>query len=157
MSVKNRVCLWFNGGIAEAARFYCETFPDTRIDAREQAPAANPSSSKGEDFTVSMTIMGVPVLLLNGGPHYPQTEAFSFMVETADQAETDRYWHALTGNGGTEGRCGWCKDRWGLSWQIIPRVLHKGLFHPEAGERVQKAMMGMNKIDVATIEAALKG
>jgi len=156
---KARICLWFDGGIGEAADFYCKTFPETRRDKIMTAPADNPSVPKGEEFTVTMTLVGIPVLLLNGGPHFQLNEAASFMVETADQAETDRLWDAITSDGGSESQCGWCKDAWGLSWQITPRALSAGLGDPdpEVAARVQKAMMTMKKIDIAAIEAARRG
>ena len=159
MTVKNRVSLWFDGAISEAARFYCDTFPDTQRDSTETAPADNPSVKEGEELSIMMTIMGIPTLLLNGGPHFPQTEAFSFMVGTEDQAETDRLWEAIVENGGSKGQCGWCKDRWGISWQIVPRALSDALADsdPDAARRSMQAMLTMKKIDIAAIEAARKG
>lgn len=157
MNGRARVCLWYDGGIGEAAKFYCETFPDTSLDKAEAAAADNPSVSEGTEFSIEMRIFGIPVLLLNGGPHYPQTEAFSFMIGTDDQAETDRLWNAIVESGGSEGRCGWCRDKWGVSWQIVPRALSEGLSDPHAAGRVQQAMMSMNKIDIARIEAARTG
>lgn len=154
-----RVCLWFDGHVREAARFYCETFSDTRIDGDDTAPADNPSVGEGDEFVVTMTIIGIPAMLLNGGPNYPQTEAFSFQVATGDQAETDRLWTAITGNGGSEGQCGWCKDRWGVSWQIVPMALTEALADsdPDAARRSMQAMLQMTKIDIAAIEAARAG
>lgn len=156
---KNRVCLWFDGQIGEAARFYCKTFPDTRIDSQSAAPSDNPSNKEGDPLTVEMTIMGIPTLLLNGGPVFPQSEAFSFQVITEDQAETDRLWDAIVGNGGAESQCGWCKDRWGLSWQITPRVLAESMVDADrnAARRASEAMLTMKKIDIAAIEAARAG
>ena len=156
---KGRVCLWYDGGISQAADFYCATFPETRRDQLLTAPGDNPSVHKGEEFTVTMTLVGIPVLLLNGGPHFKLNEAASFQVETADQAETDRLWNAVTADGGAESQCGWCKDRWGLSWQIIPRALTQGLTDPDrkVAARVQEAMIKMKKIDIAAIEAARHG
>lgn len=158
-AAKNSVCLWFNGGIAEAAKFYSETFPDTQVDHTEAAPADTPGPSEGEPLTVAMSIMGVPTVLLNGGREFPQSEAFSFQVATETQEETDRYWNAIVGNGGTESQCGWCKDQWGVSWQITPRQLTQALGNPDkqAAKRAMEAMFTMKKIDIATIEAALRG
>jgi len=159
MSGKALVCLWFDGGIAEAARFYCETFPDTRLLGSEAAPDGVPDIPEGKVYVVNMSIMGIPVMLLDGGPHFKLSEAFSFQVMTEDQAETDRCWNAIVGNGGEESQCGWCKDRWGVSWQIVPRQLTEALTGPdrEAAARAQQAMMPMKKIDVAAIEAAIAG
>lgn len=159
MSDKAIVCLWFDGGIAEAARFYCETFPDTALHGGEIAPEGVPDTPEGKVYVVNLSIMGIPAMLLDGGPHFPQTEAFSFQIATGDQAETDRYWNAIVGNGGEEGQCGWCKDKWGVSWQIAPRQLTEALAGAdrEAAARVQQAMMPMRKIDIAAIEAARRG
>jgi len=158
-SKKNIVCLWYDGAAEEAARFYAETFPDSSVDAVHRAPGDYPSGKEGDVITVEFTVMGIPCLGLNGGPAFPHTEAFSFQVATDDQAETDRYWNAIVGNGGQESACGWCKDRWGLNWQITPRVLSEGIASPDraAAKRVFEAMMGMRKIDVAAIERALRG
>jgi predicted 3-demethylubiquinone-9 3-methyltransferase (glyoxalase superfamily) len=156
---KNIVCLWYDGTAEEAARFYADTFPDSSVDAVHRAPGDYPSGKEGDVITVEFTVMGIPCLGLNGGPAFRHNEAFSFQVATDDQAETDRYWNAIVGNGGQESACGWCKDRWGLNWQITPRVLTEGITTPDraAAKRVFEAMMGMRKIDVAAIERALRG
>lgn len=156
MSVKWKSCLWFNKDAEEAARFYAATFPDTSITQLLRVPADYPAGRAGDVLVVELTLMGTPVTLLNGGPNFPQTEAFSFQVITEDQEETDRYWNALVGNGGQESACSWCKDRWGVSWQIAPRVLLEGIADPDpaVARRVFAAMMEMRKIDVAAIEAA---
>lgn len=156
MSVKWKSCLWFNKDAEEAARFYAATFPDTSITQLLRAPADYPAGRAGDVLVVELKLMGTPVTLLNGGPNFPQTEAFSFQVITEDQEETDRYWNALVGNGGQESACSWCKDRWGVSWQIAPRVLLEGIADPDpaVARRVFAAMMEMRKIDVAAIEAA---
>ncbi|WP_341929001.1 VOC family protein [Methyloversatilis discipulorum] len=155
---KNTVCLWFNGGAEEAARFYAATFPDSLVGNVYRAPADYPSGKEGDVLTVEFTVMGIPCLGLNGGPAFPQTEAFSFQVATADQAETDRLWHAIVSNGGQESACGWCRDRWGLSWQITPVALMNAIAHPDpaTAKRAFEAMMGMTKIDIAAIEAAVR-
>jgi predicted 3-demethylubiquinone-9 3-methyltransferase (glyoxalase superfamily) len=160
MIAKNTVCLWYNGTAEEAADFYAATFPDTRKTAVHRAPGDNPGGGKaGEVLIVEFTVMGIPCIGLNGGPAFQHDEAFSFQVATDDQAETDRYWNAIVGNGGAESACGWCKDKWGLNWQITPRVLTEAMADPdrEAAKRVYEAMMTMGKIDVAAIEAARKG
>jgi 2-polyprenyl-6-hydroxyphenyl methylase/3-demethylubiquinone-9 3-methyltransferase len=156
---KNRICLWYDGSAEEAARFYAATFPDSTVDAVYRAAGDNPSTREGEVLTVSFTLMGIPCLGLNGGPEFRHSEAFSFQVMTADQAETDRYWNALVANGGQESECGWCKDRWGLSWQITPQALSEAISDPDqaAAKRAFNAMMGMRKIDIAAIEAARRG
>jgi len=156
---KNTICLWFNGDAEEAARFYARTFPDSSVGAIFRAPSDYHSGKKGDVLTVDFVVMGIPCLGLNGGPQFRQTEAFSFQVATADQAETDRYWNAIVGNGGQESMCGWCKDRWGVSWQITPTALTQGIFHPDpaAARRAFEAMMQMRKIDVAAIQAAIAG
>ena len=157
---KARVCLWFNHDAEDAAKFYAETFPDTTIDAVRRSPSDFPGGGEqGMVLTVEFTVMGIACVGLNGGDQFPQSEAFSFMIDTADQAETDRYWNAIVGNGGQESECGWCKDRWGMSWQITPRVLTDGMADPdpEIARRVMQAMMQMRKIDVATIIAARAG
>lgn len=159
MSDNALVCLWFDGGITDAARFYCETFPNTFLQGSEVAPEGVPDTPEGKAYVVNLTIMGIPAMLLDGGPHFPQTEAFSFQIATEDQAETDRLWNAIVGNGGQESQCGWCKDKWGVSWQIAPRQLTEALAGPDrdAAARVQQAMMPMKKIDIAAIEAAFRG
>ena len=156
---KNTICLWFDGGAEEAARFYAATFPDSSVGAVHRAPSDYPSGREGDVLTVEFTVMGIPCLGLNGGPAFTHSEAFSFQVATTDQAETDRYWSAIVGNGGQESECGWCKDKWGLSWQITPTVLIEAFTGPDrsAAKRVFDAMMTMRKIDVAAIEAALSG
>src|SRR5687768_1476829 len=156
---KNTICLWYAGDAEEAARFYAKTFPDSSVGAVHRAPADFHSGKKGDVLTVEFTVMGIPCLGLNGGPAFKHNEAFSFQVATADQAETDRYWNAIVGNGGEESMCGWCRDKWGVSWQITPVVLMESLADPDraASKRVFEAMMDMQKIDVAAIEAARRG
>ena len=156
---KNTICLWYDGGAEDAARFYAKTFPDSSVGAVHRAPGDFPSGKKGDVLTVEFTVLGIPCLGLNGGPMFKHTEAFSFQVATADQAETDRYWNAIVGNGGQESACGWCKDRWGFSWQITPRVLLAATTDPDraAAKRSMEAMMTMGKIDIAAIEAARAG
>jgi len=156
---KNTICLWYDGDAEEAARFYAETFPDSSIGAVHHAPADYPAGKKGDVLTVAFTVMGIPCLGLNGGPGVKHSWAFSFQVATADQAETDRYWRAIVENGGQESACGWCMDKWGLSWQITPIALTKGIADPDpaVAARVFEAMMTMKKIDVAKIEAACRG
>ena len=158
MSPKNRICLWFDHDAEEAARFYASVFPDTAVIAIHRAPADYPSGKAGDVLTVEFTVLGIPCLSLNGGPAFTPTEAFSFQVATDDQAETDRYWNAIVGHGGRESACGWCKDRWGLSWQITPRALTEAFTAGGAeAKRAFEAMMTMTKIDVAAIEAARRG
>ncbi|WP_181701658.1 VOC family protein [Chthonobacter albigriseus] len=155
---KNTLCIWYDNDAEAAARFYAETFPDSAVQAVFRAPSDYPSGKAGDVLTVLFTVLGVPCLGLNGGPAFPQTEAFSFQVATDDQEETDRYWNAIVGNGGQESACGWCKDRWGVSWQITPRVLTDALAAGGAeAKRAFEAMMQMGKIDVAAIEAARRG
>jgi len=158
MKPKNTICLWFDKHAHEAARFYAATFPDSEVTAVHEAPADYPSGKKGDVLTVEFTVLGVPCLGLNGGPAFKHSEAFSFQIATETQEETDHYWNAIVGNGGTESQCGWCKDRWGLSWQITPRALTHALA-AGGGEakRAFEAMMTMKKIDIATIEAARRG
>jgi 2-polyprenyl-6-hydroxyphenyl methylase/3-demethylubiquinone-9 3-methyltransferase len=158
-SAKNTICLWYDRGAEEAAQFYAQTFPDSSVGAVHRAPGDFPSGKKGDVLTVEFTVLGVACFGLNGGPMFKHSEAFSFQVATDDQAETDRYWNAIVGNGGQESACGWCKDKWGLSWQITPRALTKAISNPDpaAAKRAFNAMMQMRKIDIATIEAALKG
>lgn len=154
---KNTICLWYNGDAEAAARFYAETFPDSAVTAVHRAPGDFPGGKQGDVLTVQFTVLGVPCVGLNGGPTFPQTEAFSFQVATVDQAETDRYWDAIIGNGGRASACGWCKDRWGLSWQISPIALTRAVSDPDPGvaKRAFDAMMQMSKIDIAVIEAAV--
>ena len=155
---KNTICLWYDGDAEAAAQFYCQTFPDSTITAVNRAPGDFPSGKAGDVLTVMFTVMGIPCIGLNGGSAFTHNEAFSFQVATADQAETDRYWHAIVDNGGQESACGWCKDRWGISWQITPRVLTEALAAGgDEARRAFEAMMDMTKIDVAKIEAARRG
>jgi len=159
MVSKNTICLWFDGTALDAARFYAATFPDSEVKAVHHAPGDYPSGKEGEVLTVEFTVMGIPCLGLNGGPAFRHSEAFSFQVATDDQQETDRLWHAIVDNGGQESACGWCKDKWGLSWQITPRALSEAIADPDraAAKRAFDAMMGMRKIDIAVIEAARRG
>lgn len=155
---KATICLWFDHDAEAAARFYAATFPNSAVGPVLRAPADFPGGKRGDVLTVLFTVCGVPCLGLNGGPAFRQTEAFSFQIATEDQAETDRYWNAIVKNGGSESACGWCKDRWGLSWQITPRLLTDALAQGgEAAERAFGAMMRMGKIDIAGIEAAIRG
>jgi 2-polyprenyl-6-hydroxyphenyl methylase/3-demethylubiquinone-9 3-methyltransferase len=153
---KNVICLWYDSNAEEAARFYAKTFPNSAVTAVHKAPADFPDGKQGQVLTVEFTVVGVPCIGLNGGPMFKHSEAFSFQIITEDQAETDRYWNAIVGNGGAESACGWCKDKWGLSWQISPRVLIEAVTGADraAAKRVFDAMMNMKKIDIATIEAA---
>lgn len=158
MSHKNTVCLWFDKEAQQAAEFYASTFPESRVTAIQHAPADYPSGKKGDVLTVEFTVMGIPCIGLNGGSTFKQSEAFSFQIATDDQEETDRYWNAIVNNGGRESACGWCKDRWGLSWQITPRVLTQALASGgDQARRAFEAMMTMQKIDVAAIERACRG
>ena len=155
---KNTICVWYDNDAAAAARFYAETFPDSSVDAVIRAPGDYPSGKEGNVLVVEFTVAGIPCVGLNGGTAFRQTEAFSFQISTEDQEETDRYWNAIVGNGGQESECGWCKDRWGVSWQITPRVLLEALKVGGAeAKRAFDAMMTMKKIDVAAIEAARRG
>jgi 2-polyprenyl-6-hydroxyphenyl methylase/3-demethylubiquinone-9 3-methyltransferase len=156
---KNTVCLWYDGDAEDAACFYTATFPDSSIDAVHRAPGDFPSGKESDVLTVLFTVMGIPCLGLNGGPAFTHSEAFSFQVATADQAETDRYWNAIIGNGGEESACGWCKDKWGVSRQITPLALTEAITDPDpaAAKRAFEAMMTMRKIDVSVIEAARLG
>ena len=157
-TAKNTICLWYDKDAEAAARFYAETFPESAVKAVHRAPTDYPSGKAGDVLTVEFTVLGIPCLGLNGGPMFKHSEAFSFQVATDDQEETDRYWNAIVGNGGQESACGWCRDRWGLSWQITPRVLTDALaVGGEEAKRAFQAMMHMRKIDVAAIEAARRG
>jgi predicted 3-demethylubiquinone-9 3-methyltransferase (glyoxalase superfamily) len=158
MVPKNTICLWYDKDAEAAARFYAATFPDSKVTAVGKAPGDFPGGKAGDVLTVEFTVLGIPCLGLNGGPTFKHSEAFSFQVATDDQKETDRYWNAIVGNGGQESECGWCKDRWGLSWQITPRTLMEALAAGGAeGKRAFDAMMTMRKIDVAKIDAARRG
>ena len=159
MIPKNTICLWYDKDALEAATFYADTFPDSAVTKVTRAPGDYPSGKQGDVLTVEFTVLGIPCIGLNGGPTFKHSEAFSFQVATDDQAETDRYWNAIVGNGGQENDCGWCKDRWGLSWQITPRALTDAVMgdDPAAAKRAFDAMMTMRKIDVAAIEAAVRG
>ena len=155
---KNTICLWYDSEAQQAAEFYAATFPDSTVTRVIKAPGNFPGGKAGQVLTVEFTVMGIPCMGLNGGPAFKQSEAFSFQIATDSQEETDRYWNAIVGNGGQESECGWCKDRWGLSWQIAPRVLVEAMAAGgEEAKRVFDAMMTMKKIDVAKIEAARRG
>jgi predicted 3-demethylubiquinone-9 3-methyltransferase (glyoxalase superfamily) len=156
---KNTICIWYDRDAEAAARFYAQTFPDSAVLAVHKAPADYPSGKKGDVLTVDFTVLGIPCMGLNGGPAFKHTEAFSFQISTDDQAETDRYWNAIVGNGGQESMCGWCKDRLGVNWQITPFVLSESITDPDpaVAKRVFEVMMTMRKIDVAKIEAARRG
>jgi 2-polyprenyl-6-hydroxyphenyl methylase/3-demethylubiquinone-9 3-methyltransferase len=153
------LCLWYERNAEEAAAFYAATFPDSAVTGIHRAPSDYPDGRQGDVLTVMFTVLGLPCIGLNGGPHFKHTEAFSFQVATDTQEETDRYWDAVVGNGGQESQCGWCKDRWGISWQITPRALTDGMSDPDPDvrKRVFQAMMGMRRIDIAAIEAARRG
>ena len=159
MTPKNTICLWYDDDALEAAQFYAATFPDSQVTAVHEAPTDYPGGKKGQVLTVDFTVLGIPCVGLNGGPAFRQTEAFSFQVSTADQAETDRYWNAIVGNGGQESACGWCKDKWGVNWQITPAILIQAVTDPDraAAKRAFDAMMDMRKIDVAAIAKAYRG
>ena len=159
MTSKNTICLWYDNAALEAAEFYARTFPDSAVQAVHHAPGDFPSGKQGAVLTVEFTVMGIPCVGLNGGPAFKHDEAFSFQVATEDQEETDRLWNAIIDNGGQPSACGWCKDKWGLSWQITPRVLIEAITDPDpaAAKRAFAAMMEMTKIDIAKIEAARKG
>ena len=159
MTSKNTICLWYDRDALEAATFYAKTFPDSAVLAVHHAPGDYPSGQQGDVLTVEFSVMGIPCLGLNGGPVFQHNEAFSFQVATDDQAETDRLWHSIIDNGGQASECGWCKDKWGISWQITPRILSAAIANPDraAAKRAFEAMMTMSKIDIARIEAALKG
>ena len=154
---KNVICLWYDGTAEEAANFYARTFPNSTVTAVHRAPGDYPNGKEGDVLTVEFTVLGVACLGLNGGPTFKHSEAFSFQVVTNDQAETDQYWNAIVNNGGTESQCGWCKDKWGLSWQITPQILSDAITNIDkaAAKRAFEAMMKMGKIDVASIEAAI--
>ncbi len=158
MTPKNKICLWFDRDALGAARFYAATFPDSKVTAVHKAPSDFPGGKAGDELTVEFTVVGIPCIAINGGPAFKQSEAFSFQVGTDNQEETDRYWNAIVGNGGQESQCGWCKDRWGVSWQITPRALTEAMAAGGAeAKRAFDAMMPMQKIDVAAIEAARRG
>ena len=156
---KNTICVWFDHEAEEAAKFYAQTFPNSAVNAVHHAPGDNPSGKQGDVLTVEFTVLGVACLGLNGGPAFKHNEAFSFQVATEDQEETDRYWNAIVDNGGQVSDCGWCKDKWGISWQITPVALTKAYTSPDrtAAKRAFDAMMTMQKIDIAAIEAAFRG
>jgi 2-polyprenyl-6-hydroxyphenyl methylase/3-demethylubiquinone-9 3-methyltransferase len=158
MIPKNTICLWFDKDAEEAARFYAATFPNSEVTAVRKAPGDFPGGKEGQVLTVEFTVVGIPCVGINGGPAFKQSEAFSFQIATDNQEETDRYWNAIVKNGGQESECGWCKDRWGLSWQITPRELTEAFAAGGAeAKRAFSAMMSMKKIDVATIAAARRG
>jgi 2-polyprenyl-6-hydroxyphenyl methylase/3-demethylubiquinone-9 3-methyltransferase len=159
MPSKNTVCVWYDGAALEAARFYAETFPDSTVGAVHRSPGDYPSGKEGDPLLVEFTVMGIPCIGLNGGPEFKHNEAFSFQVLTDSQEETDRLWNAIVRNGGQESACGWCKDRWGVSWQITPRMLIDAITGPDraAAKRVFEAMMDMGRIDIAKLEAARRG
>lgn len=157
-TAKNTICLWYDRDAEAAARFYAETFPDSRVETVHRVPSDYPGGKAGQVLTVEFVVAGVPCIGLNGGPTVKHSEAFSFQIATDDQEETDRYWNAIVGNGGQESQCGWCKDKWGISWQITPRVLTEAMAAGgETAKRAFKAMMPMKKIDVETIKAAVRG
>jgi predicted 3-demethylubiquinone-9 3-methyltransferase (glyoxalase superfamily) len=159
MNAQNTICLWYDGTALEAAQFYAKTFPDSSVGAVQRAPGDFPSGKEGQVLVVEFTVCGIPCIGLNGGPMFKHSQAFSFQIATDDQAETDRLWSAIVDNGGQESACGWCQDKWGLSWQITPRVLTDAMASPDraVAKRVFEAMMTMGKIDVAKIEAARRG
>ena len=159
MAPKNTLCIWYDGTALEAAQFYAQTFPDSAVGTIFRAPGDYPAGKEGDVLTVAFTVMGIPCIGLNGGPEFKHSEAFSFQVATDDQAETDRLWNAIIDHGGQASVCGWCKDRWGISWQITPRALTDAIADPDraAAQRAFEAMRGMGKIDIAAIEAARRG
>ena len=159
MMNKNTICLWYDGTALDAATFYAKTFPDSAVGRVTLAPDDYPAGKQGDVITVEFTVMGIPCIGLNGGSEFKHNEAFSFQVATDDQAETDRYWSAIVDNGGEESVCGWCKDKWGLNWQITPRALTDAITDPDpaAAKRAFEAMMTMGKIDIAAIEKARRG
>jgi predicted 3-demethylubiquinone-9 3-methyltransferase (glyoxalase superfamily) len=156
---KNTICLGYDGNAEEAAQFYASVFPDSKVQAVHRAPSDYSAGKQGDVLTVEFTVLGIPCLGINGGPGLAHSMAFSFQVATVDQAETDKYWNAIVSNGGQASQCGWCKDKWGLSWQITPIVLTQGYTDPDpaVAKRVFEAMMQMGKIDIAAIEAARRG
>jgi predicted 3-demethylubiquinone-9 3-methyltransferase (glyoxalase superfamily) len=155
---KNTICLWYEGGAEEAARFYAKTFPDSSVGAVHKAPSDYPSGKAGDTLVVDFTVAGIPCIGLNGGPQFKHNQSFSFQIATDDQAETDRYWNAIVDNGGQASQCGWCQDKWGISWQITPRVLTEAMAKGgDVAKRAFEAMMPMTKIEVAAIEAAVRG
>ncbi len=155
---KNTICLWYEKDAQSAAEFYAATFPDSKVVSVNYAPSDFPDGKKGDVLTVEFTVFAIPCVGINGGTAFKQSEAFSFQIATDDQEETDRYWNAIVGNGGEESQCGWCKDKWGVSWQITPKVLTEAMAAAgDEAKRAFEAMMKMQKIDVATIEAARKG
>jgi predicted 3-demethylubiquinone-9 3-methyltransferase (glyoxalase superfamily) len=155
---KNTICIWYDKDAEAAANFYAQTFPDSAVKGVHRAPSDYPMGKVGDVLTVDFTVAGIPCMGLNGGPIFKHTEAFSFQIATDNQEETDRYWNAIVGNGGQESECGWCKDKWGISWQITPRVLTEAMAAGgEEAKRAFDAMMTMQKIDVAAIEAARRG
>lgn len=155
---KNTICLWYDKDAEAAANFYATVFPDSKVVAVHTAPSDYPSGKKGDVLTVEFTVAGIACIGLNGGKQFPQTEAFSFQIETESQEETDRYWNAIVRHGGQESACGWCKDKWGLNWQITPRVLTEAIAAGgDESKRAFDAMMTMGKIDIAAIEAARRG
>jgi predicted 3-demethylubiquinone-9 3-methyltransferase (glyoxalase superfamily) len=156
---KNTICIWYDKDALEAAQFYAQTFPDSKVGATHHAPADFPSGKQGDVLTVEFTVIGIPCIGLNGGPTFKHSEAFSFQIATDSQEETDRLWNAIVGNGGQESQCGWCKDKWGVNWQISPRVLTDAVMGADKAKakRAFEAMMPMKKIDIAKIEAAIRG
>ncbi len=158
MTAKNTVCVWYDKDAEEAATFYASVFPDTKVGAVHRSPLDNPGNKAGDVITVEFTVCGIPCIGLNGGPIFPHSEAFSFQIATDTQEETDRYWNAIVGNGGAESACGWCKDKWGVNWQITPRALTDAMAKGgDTAKRAFGAMMTMRKIDIAAIEAAIRG
>jgi predicted 3-demethylubiquinone-9 3-methyltransferase (glyoxalase superfamily) len=157
MTPKNTICVWYDTQAEEAATFYASVFPDSQVGAVYRSPLDNPGNKAGDVITVEFTVCGIPCIGLNGGPLFKHSEAFSFQIATDDQEETDRYWNAIVGNGGAESQCGWCKDKWGVNWQITPRALSEAMAQGgDAATRAFGAMMEMGKIDVAAIEAAVR-
>jgi predicted 3-demethylubiquinone-9 3-methyltransferase (glyoxalase superfamily) len=158
MTPKNTVCLMFDNGAQDAAKFYAETFPDSKVIATHRAPSDYPDGKEGNVLTVEFSVCGIPCIGVNGGPSFERTQAFSFQIATENQEETDKYWNAIVGNGGKESQCGWCTDRWGISWQITPRTLTEAMAAGGAeAKRAFEAMMTMRKIDVTAIDAARRG